>query len=160
VIGPDGNLYNMLRNNNNLPSEKNYGKAVLLKIDAGNPEKKPEFFRIIDFNGGTTKFVVNRDEKTGLYYSVVNRVTAPSAMGQRNILSLTVSKDLVHWRIVKDIIDASDEAPEEVGMQYTDNIVRGEDLLFVSRTAYNHAWNFHDSNCITFHREANFRQYL
>jgi hypothetical protein len=160
VVGPDGNLYNMLRNNNNTTAEGNYGKAVLLKIDTENPEKKPEFYKIIDFNGGSHKFVITRDEKTGIYYSVVNRAADPLAMGQRNIASLTVSADLIHWKIVKDLINAADEAPEEVGFQYIDHIALGEDLLFVSRTACNHAANFHDSNCITFHREKNFRRLL
>lgn len=160
VLGPDGNIYNMLRNNNNSIDNGNFGKAVILKIDAENPEKTPKFYKVIDFNGGTTKFVVTRDEKTGIYYSIVNRVTAPSAIGQRNIVSLAVSKDLLNWKIVKDLIDASDEAPEEVGLQYTNHIAEGEDLLFVTRTAYNHAWNFHDSNCITFHREKDFRKLL
>jgi hypothetical protein len=160
VAGPDGNIYNILRNNNNSIADGNLGKAVILKIDADNPEKKPEFCKIIDFNGGTTKFVVVKDEKTGIYYSIVNRVTGPSAINQRNIVSLAVSRDLLHWKIVKDLVDASDEAPEEVGLQYTDHIAVGEDLLFVTRTAYNHAWNFHDSNCITFHQEKNFRQLL
>jgi hypothetical protein len=160
VVGPDGILYDMLRDNNNTAAEGNYGKAVLLKIDTEDPEKKPEFYKIIDFNGGAHKFVVSRDEKTGIYYSIINRATSSSATGQRNIASLAISGDLIHWKVVKDLINAVDEAPEEVGFQYVDHIALGEDLLFVSRTACNHAANHHDSNCITFHREKNFRRLL
>jgi hypothetical protein len=160
VAGPEGGLYNILRNNNVSAGCGSLGKAVILKIDAENPEKTPEFYKIIDFNGGASKFVVDRDRETGVYYSIVNRVTSPEALGQRNIVSLSVSRDLLHWHIVKDLIDASHEAPEEVGLQYTNHLAEGDDLLYVTRTAYNHAWNHHDSNCITFHREKNFRRLL
>jgi hypothetical protein len=161
IAGPDGTLYNVLRNNNNDGGLlRNLGKAVILKLDPDNPEKKQEFVANIDFNGGTAKFVIDRDEKTGVYYSIVNRVTDPSSYNQRNIASLAVSQDLFHWKIIKDLLNASDEAPEEVGFQYILHIPLGDDLLYVSRTAINHAHNFHDSNCITFHREKNFRQLL
>ena len=178
IPGPDNTLYNILRNNNNdgpfgslynnvirNNNNDNYkmtntGKAIILKIDPDNPEKKQEFVANIDFNGGHAKFVIDRDEQTGIYYCIVNRVTDPSAYGQRNIASLAISKDLRQWKIVKDLINAVDEAPEEVGFQYTLHIPLGDDLLFATRTAFNHARNFHDANCITFHREKNFRQLL
>ncbi|MDR0473259.1 MAG: glycoside hydrolase, partial [Treponema sp.] len=161
IPGPDGVLYNILRNNNNDGRIMgNLGKAVILKIDTDNPEKKQEFITNIDFNGGTTKFVIDRDEKTGIYYSIVNRVTDPSSAGQRNIASLAISGNLRQWKFVKDFLNASDEAPEEVGFQYIYHIALGDDLLFVSRTACNHAHTYHDSNCVTFHREKNFRQLL
>ena len=161
IVGPDGVLYNILRNNNNDGRLLgNLGKATILKVDDDNPEKKQEFVANISFNGGTTKFVIDLDEKTGIYYSIVNRVTDPSSVSQRNIASFAVSKDLRKWKIVKDLINSSDEAPEETGYQYIIHIPLGDDLLFVSRTACNHAHNFHDSNCITFHREKNFRQLL
>jgi hypothetical protein len=162
IAGPDGTLYNILRNNNNNERAlENHGKAVVLKLDPANPEKKQEFVKIIDFNGGHTKFVIDRDEKTGVYYSIVNRLADPTNNGmQRNIASLAVSKDLFNWKIVKDLLNSEEEAPEEVGYQYILHIQDGEDLLYVSRTAVNHANNFHDSNCITFHREKNFRQLL
>jgi hypothetical protein len=161
VAGPDGGLYNILRNNNNNGAKLgNLGKAVILKVDVNNPEKKQEFVKNMDFNGGTTKFIIEYDEKTKMYYSIVNRVTDPSSVGQRNIASLAISKDLQQWKIVKDFLNAQDEAPEEVGFQYISHIPLGEDLLYASRTACNHADSFHNSNCITFHKEKNFRQLL
>jgi hypothetical protein len=160
VAGPDGSLYNILRDNNNTPADGNLGRAVILKVNTDNPDKQLEFVRIIDFNGGSTKFMIHRDEKTGVYYSIVNRVTGPQNLNQRNIASLAISRDMIHWKIAKDLIDGSDGAPEEVGFQYIVHIPLGDDLVYVSRTAYNHARNFHDSNCITFHREKNFRRIL
>ena len=118
------------------------------------------FNKIIDFNGGSQKFVVDRDAKTGVYYSVVNRTVNIAGHGQRNILSFSVSNDLFNWKIVKDLLDYQDEAPEETGFQYTDQVLIGDDLFFICRTAFNHAKNFHDGNCITFHKVGNFRQYF
>jgi len=161
IVGPDGAMYNVMRNNNNDGRVMgNLGKAVILKIDADNPEKKQEFVANIDFNGGYAKFVIDRDEKTGVYYSIVNRATDPSSYGQRNIASLAISNDLRQWKIAKDLINASEESPDEVGFQYILHIPLGDDLLYVSRTACNHAHSYHDSNCITFHREKNFRELL
>jgi len=161
IAGPDGVLYNILRNNNNDGKLMgNLGKAVTLKIDTDNPEKKQEFITNFDFNGGYTKFVIDQDKKTGVFYCIINRATDPSSYGQINIASLAISRDLRQWKIVKDLINASGEAPEEVGFQYILHIPLGDDLLYVSRTACNHAHTFHDSNCITFHREKNFRELL
>jgi hypothetical protein len=160
VLAPDGTLYNMLRDNNHNPSDGSLGKAVFLKIDPDNPETMPEFDRIIDFNGGAQKFVVDRDEKTGIYYTVVDRAVTTAAYGQRNVLSFSVSKDLFHWNIVKDLLDYQDEAPEETGFQYTDQVRIGDNLYFFCRTAFNHASSFHDGNCVTFHKVEGFKDLL
>ena len=160
LTAPDGTLYNMLRDNNHIPTEASLGKAVFLKIDPDNPEKMPVFDRIIDFNGGAQKFVVNRDEKTGVYYTIVDRAVSVSGYGQRNVLSFSVSKDLFNWKIVKDLLNYQDEAPEETGFQYTDQVLIGDDLYFFCRTAFNHAVNYHDGNCVTFHKVDGFRELL
>ena len=160
VCAPDGTLLNMLRDNNHIPSEKSLGKAVFLKIDPDNPEKMPEFHSIIDFNGGAQKFVVDRDDKTGVYYTIVDRAVSVAGYGQRNVLSFSVSKDLFHWKIVKDLLDYQDQAPEETGFQYTDQVRIEDDLYFLCRTAFNHASNYHDGNCVTFHKVDNFLQLL
>ena len=44
------------------------------------------------------------------------------------------------------IIDKRDEDPNFVGFQYVSFIIDGDDILFLSRTAYNSPHNFHDSN--------------
>jgi len=167
VAGPDGEVYNMLRYQISNVFKKSkedgaitHGKALLLKIDQNDPEKPLSFHKFIDFNGGMSKFVVRRDEVSNKYISLVNKVVDDSVPAQRNILSLAVSDDLENWRIVKDLIDASDYSPEETGFQYVDFIFDGDDIIYVSRTAFNHAHNFHDANYITFYREKNFRTLL
>lgn len=44
----------------------------------------------------------------------------------------------------------------KVGFQYADWIFIGDDILAVSRTAINGAYNFHNANYITFHKFKNF----
>lgn len=167
VAGPDGEMYNILRyqisdvhhTEKPLPVPS-HGKAMVLKADRSDPEKQLAFDRFIDFNGGMSKFSVRFDPVSKTYLALVNRVIDDTTPGQRNILSLSVSKDMYSWTIVKDLIDASEFAPQEVAFQYVDFIVDGEDIVYASRTAYNHAHNYHDSNYITFHWEKGFRALL
>ncbi|MEI6578928.1 MAG: hypothetical protein WCN92_05625, partial [Eubacteriales bacterium] len=65
--------------------------------------------------------------------------------------------DLEHWRILCDLLDYSDEPQEKVAFQYIDFAFDKDDIIFLSRTAFNEAASFHDSNYITFHRVKNFR---
>ncbi len=167
VIGPDGEVYNMLRyqisnvfRDGQKKGAVTHGKAVLLKMDQSNPEEPLSFHRFVDFNGGMSKFVVRHDPISGKYISLVNEVIDDTTPAQRNILSLSVSEDLINWKIVKKLIDASNYSTDEVGFQYVDFIISGEDIYYASRTAFNHANNFHDSNYITFHKEENFRELI
>jgi len=160
ISAPDGTLYSILRSNNHIPSEDCLGKAVILKLDPDNPEKLPEFKKIINFNGGNVKFDINRDEKTGIYYTIANRTVSVGGYRQRNVLSFSVSKDLLNWKIVKDLINYQDEAPEETGFQYTSQVFIGDDLYYLCRVAFNHAANHHDGNCITFNKVDNFRDLI
>ncbi len=159
VVTPDGGLVNILRYHT-IGGEPDYGKAVVLRIDPDDPSAACAFDRIIEFPGNMSKFEILRDPKTGLYIALVNRVSVPW-VGQRNILSLSVSKDAMRWRVVRDLINYQDrgwpEGHKLVGFQYPDMMIDGEDLLYLSRTALNGAHNFHDANTITFHRLEGFR---
>ena len=66
----------------------------------------------------------------------------------------------MEWKLVKRIIDGSAYSTDEVGFQYVDFVFCGEDIVFASRTAFNHAHNFHDSNYITTHRIEQFRSLI
>ncbi len=164
VAGPDGEMYNFLRyqisnvypDGRPLPTPS-HGKAMILKANLADPDQQLAFDRFVDFNGGMSKFTIRYDEVSKTYLALVNKVIDDTAPGARNILSLAVSKNLTDWKIVKDLIDASDYAAEEVAFQYVDFIVDGDDIAYASRTAFNHANTFHDSNFITFHREKGFR---
>lgn len=167
VIGPDGEVYDFLRYQiSNVfdghvdDSRITNGKAFILKLDKNNPENPMKFHRFVDFNGGMSKFVIRKDEETGLYISLVNEVKDNSTPAQRNLLSLSVSKDMINWTIIKRLIDATEYSFYDTAFQYVDFIIDGEDILYASRTAWNGAHNFHDSNYITFHILENFRQVI
>jgi hypothetical protein len=80
---------------------------------------------------------------------------------QRNILSLTSSEDLLNWRIERDVLNYAEngwyEDVGKVGFQYADWQFDGEDIIFLSRTAINGAYSFHNANYLTFHRIKGYR---
>ncbi len=159
VPTPDGRLVNILRYSTG-GGDPEYGKAIVMRINTESPELPQSFEECIDFEGNLSKFTICRDEQTGLYIALVNRAHLPW-YGQRNILSLSVSKDLRSWRIVKDLINYEEkdwpEGALHVGFQYVDFFIEGSDIHFLSRTAINGAHNFHDANYITYHKISNFR---
>ncbi|MGQ9730517.1 MAG: exo-alpha-sialidase [Candidatus Zipacnadales bacterium] len=147
VVAPDGRLLNILRYN----TTPYYGKAIVLKIAPDG--KSLSFERVIDFPGGMTKFTIRRHPQTGVYWSLVNRVTIPTAAGMRSVLSLVSSRDLLNWKLQGDILrDDLPWAVQYTGFQYADWEFEGDDLLVALRTAWNGAHNFHDANYLTFHR--------
>ncbi|CAF4141450.1 unnamed protein product [Rotaria magnacalcarata] len=63
------------------------------------------FVSITNFPGGMTKFTIRYDPVTEAYFSLVNPVTQNFEPTQRNILSLSYTKDKIHlsnWTIVAD----------------------------------------------------------
>lgn len=159
VVTPNGEVVNFLRYQIN-NCEPNYGKALILKACTDQPEKPLRFDRVVDFNGGLSKFSIIRDEKTGFYFSIVSKTVNSQTPGQRNCLSLNISSDLYHWTTVADLLDYSHLSYEKVGFQYVDFLIDGENILYLCRTAFNGAHNFHDSNYITFHKIKNFRSFI
>ncbi|XID91551.1 sialidase family protein [Paenibacillaceae bacterium WGS1546] len=155
VVGPDGDIYNVLRY-----QMKGYGKALVLKGNKDRPEESLQFHGFADFNGGSNcKFELLYDEPSGLYWAIANEVVDERTPHQRNVLSLSVSKDLQSFRMVKRMLDYRHENPDDVGFQYVSMLIDGEDLLYLCRTAINKAKNMHDANYSTFHRIERFRQY-
>ncbi len=158
VVGPDGIIRNYLRidHGNCVPS---YGKSVILKGNSDDPEAPLCLDRIVDNPvGSNSKFQMMYDEVSGKYIGFGNErgLDIPC----RTVMSMVVSEDFYNWRVVKRIFDYRHADPEHVAFQYPDWYIDGEDIVFVSRTAFGRSYNYHDSNYITFHRLEKFRQYL
>ncbi len=49
---------------------------------------------------------------------------------------------------------------DKVGFQYVDFEIKGDDIIYLCRTAYNNAATYHNSNYSTFHRVTDFRKLL
>jgi hypothetical protein len=158
VEAPDGEIWNILRFN----SAPLVDRAAMVRVhDEGRRISFDPAAGYIDFPGGMTKFTLRRDPDTGLYLTLSNNNTDPAYPSQRNVLSLHASEDLLHWYHVRTLLeDDSDLSWEDsvrlTGFQYVDWEFDDEDIIYIVRTAYRGAHNFHDANRITFHKVEGF----
>lgn len=162
VVTPTGELVNILRVN----SAPAVDKAAILHIhDHGRRLTFDPANGFMGFPGGMSKFTIRRDPTTGLYLTLSNGNTDPAHPRQRNRLALYQSPELTSWTLVSVLLEDESDLPyvgsiKLTGFQYVDWQLDGEDLLYLVRTAYHGAHNYHDSNQITFHRLTNMRALL
>lgn len=183
AVSPDGKLFNILRcqippkvwdghESSDKDTEFNLERVkecVVVKaavISISDDSAKQTFDQkkgLIDFpGGGCGKFTIRRDPVTGHYLSMVNCNIDRDKPSSRNVLSLAVSKDLFNWSLVKKLLEDESgldwgRSCELTGFQYADWQFDGDDIIYLVRTAYRGAHNYHDSNRITFHILKNFR---
>ncbi len=164
VVTPEGKLVNMLR------TQKPAGRAAMTHISADGRELSFDAEKdMVTFPGGAKKFTIRYDELTGKYWSLVNIITDPGPLEEppqdhRNTLALTCSKDLRNWEIQYIVLSFRQgehltRQNNKFGFQYIDWLIEGDDIIFVSRTAW--GWDTprsHDANYLTFHRISNFRK--
>ena len=189
VVDPQGNIVNVLRADN----RPDGGKAAIIhytkdgKHSFFDPEKD-----FIDFPGGNKKFFIRFDEKS-VYYWALSSVILPKHKGSnldkardyvrkrvptssnpggehafsnpertRNTMALMTSSDLHNWEIRKIVLYHPEISKH--GFQYPHFVFDKEDIIFVSRTAYDDgqggAENQHNANFITFHRIKDFRSLI
>ena len=159
AVAPDGGLYNIMRYDMSKCSP-NFGRALAFRVNTDDPDAPLQYDHAVALPGNHAKFTIRRDEKTGLYFAIVSRILDASRAGDRNLLSLMVSRDLVKWDVASDLIDRRDDDPKTTGFQYVDWMIEGDDLIYLCRTAINRPHSFHDSNYQTFHRLRDFRRAL
>ena len=153
----DGELYSIMRWGINPVSTPAYGLVLGFKVNTEDPEAPLEYWRAIEFPGNRSKFTIKFDEVTKKYYSICTRLTNPY-LSCRNLLTLMVSDDAVHWSVLKDIYDYRHMHPQKAGFQYVDFEIEGDDIIFLCRTGLNEPHGFHDTNYQTFDRIENFRK--
>lgn len=136
VVAPDGNMYNLLRHGKE--------KVLVLRVDTENPEGKMEFDSFVKTPFSFSKFYIQK--VADAYYCMGN--VSP----YRNTLALFKSNDIKNWEYHKTIVDYSKLPAQSVGCQYPSYIIEDDTVYTLARTAVNGANNFHDSNCITFHK--------
>ncbi len=160
VVSPHGELLNVLRYQIS-EADPCSGLSLQLRADAARPERPLVFCRIAPMQGGSNaKFNLLHDPVSGKYVAVANAHVPGMPANMRNVLILAVSDDLLCFRTAKMLLDYRHLPPQDVGFQYCDFLFDGQDLVFVCRTAFGGARNFHDANYTTFHRLPGFRQYL
>jgi len=109
---------------------------------------------LIDFFGGTNgMFMARYDNVSKKYWTITQQTLDPTAV--RNHQILASSSDMRTWTKEKSLLYDADSAG--VGFQYASFVFDGDDIIYLSRTSYGGAYNFHDSNYISFHRIEDFR---
>jgi hypothetical protein len=157
VVLPDGKLYNIMRYDMGR-AEPRFGLVLAYLVNTEDPEAPLAYDHAIPLPGNHSKFMIRYDEAGGCYYTIICRITDENCVSDRRLLSLMRSRDCEHWELVKDLLDYRMLADaKDVGFQYPDFFIEGDDILFLCRTAIGGAKNFHDSNFSTFHRIRNFR---
>lgn len=162
VQAPDGNIWNIIRVNS-LPYSD---KAAVQRMSADG--KKLEFNYqndIIDFPGGLSKFSIKFDPKTRKYYSLVNNSVDTMFTGHRCVLSLSVSEDLINWRVVEtllydDHLNYWDDTLLKVGYQYADFVFDGDNIVMVIRESWGDSANYHDANRFTSYILKDYAKYV
>lgn len=149
VKSPDGKLLNVMRFGG-------HRCVIAYKINTEDPDDVLEYSHCISFPANLSKFTIKYDDVSKKYYSIASRLHEKMNTC-RNLLSLMTSDDLNNWYLLTDLLDYSDQNPQEIGFQYVDFEFDGEDIIYLCRTALNNAHNYHDSNYSTFHRIKNFR---
>ncbi|MBQ7292021.1 MAG: exo-alpha-sialidase [Clostridia bacterium] len=151
AIAPNGKLYNIMRYDMS-KTEPNYGLVLAYEVNTQDPAAPLEYSHAVSFPANHSKFMIKRDGKTGKYYTLASRITDPTHVHDRNLLSLMVSDDLKNWEVVRDIIDIRHLDRWKNGVQYVDFEIEGKEIIFLCRTAINGADSFHNTNHSTFHR--------
>ncbi len=160
IVGPDGTLHACYRMDIEAAGKPNYGKMLLLDVDTDHPENAYRFNAIVECTlGSNAKFCLNYDAKSG-HYIMLGNEQIPDICPKRTVLSMAISDDLRTWRVVHRIYDFRDRDSRACGFQYPDWVFDGDDILMLTRVGYNMADTHHNSNCITFKRIRNFRQYF
>lgn len=182
VVGPDGKVWIIYRH---FERTRGIFSATVFFDDETNtqhfrnvydPDPEPAKANCYSqFPGACSGFHIAYDEQSGKYIALSNPVTGATQhpngrpLGiyrcMRNVLVMMESEDLIHWRIAKHLMKDGlektwEQSVKRTGFQQVNFEIQDDDLIWISRTAYDGAKNLHDANRITFHRLPDFRQYL
>ncbi|MDR1525616.1 MAG: glycoside hydrolase [Tannerella sp.] len=164
IVAPDGGIVNILRVA--VPKgHEEYAAFVNISPDGRTASFNPQT-GFVKFPGGSKKFVIRYDEISGRYWMLTNYVSPAfrdkDPAGVRNEQALCSSNDLKNWDIHRIVLEHPDIIHH--GFQYVDWLFEEDDIIFVSRTAFDDegggAKNNHDANFMTFHRIEDFRKLI
>lgn len=165
VPAPDGSMKLIMRVEIPTANQGEYIAIIDVSEDGNTISFDPES-GFVKMPGGAKKFCIKYDDVSGRYWTLSNYVK-PEYKGKnpgtvRNTLALCSSQDLYDWTMHKFVLEHNDV--EYHGFQYVDWQIEDDDIVFVSRTAYDDedggADSAHNSNYITFHRIEGFREML
>jgi hypothetical protein len=162
VVTADGRLVDFLRVETSAP-----GTDMAAIVEISDDCKKATFdpaTGFLEFSGGARKFSIRYDEQSKRYWTITNLIADEfvsfPAGNVRNTLVLKSSEDLWNWSVKKTLLKHPDVYRH--GFQYIDWQFDGNDIIFLSRTAWDDEFggadSFHNANYLTFHRIKNFRK--
>jgi hypothetical protein len=158
VVAPDRRLVNVLRTNPRTATGSPSRTSTVVTLVDVSPDGSTQSWNaataVVPFPGGGSKFTVRFDERSRRYWSLPNLQQDPAAY--RSIVALASSADLRDWRVEAILLQHPE--PRHHAWQYLDWQFDGEDLIAVSRTAWEGAKAAHDANYFTFHRFTGFRK--
>jgi hypothetical protein len=118
--------------------------------------------------GGQMKFCVVYDAQTKLYWLLSTQSTDSMTKleklpddryclsdNERRRLVLHFSKNMVDWCFA-GLVDMG--SVEKASRHYANMVIKGDDLLILSRSGDENAKDAHNGNMVTFHRVKNFRK--
>lgn len=162
VVGPGGNMLNVARVHT---FDKYRERVALINVNAtGSTSSFNATTGFKDFPGGGKKFTIRYDSTSNKYWTLSSYVPVAyrgdiSLDKVRNTLALCSSTDLVNWDIDSTILNHPDTLYH--AFQYVDWQFDGNDIIAVSRTAYDDglggANSAHNNNYFTFHRITNYQ---
>jgi hypothetical protein len=134
------------------------------------------FNRTLPFPSGSSRFTVRYLPSANAYFALVNPVdsnrsntgVSPDPCGQRNVLALATSSDLIHWRVCGSpvlwddtgLVHArylDDASFKMTGFQYTHWQFDGADLIYATRAAYRGSSDAGQANRYLFGRVLDFQ---
>lgn len=160
VVARDGSVKDILRVNY---SSDNIAAVIDISAD-GKTANFNSTTGFVPLPGALKKFTIRYDSVSDKYWTLSNYVLPEDVSGNnlervRNTIALCWSSDLKDWK-VKDILLHHPNISNH-GFQYLDWLFEGNDIIAVSRTAWEDetgsADSQHNANYITFHRLKNFR---
>lgn len=164
IVEKNGEIYVIYRTESQ--PYGNYG--IMLKLS--EDRKRIEFLEnekdsIIQLPTTVSRFVIKYDAVSGLYVMVSNWWMTENACRARNVLGLSVSKDLVSWTKVDTLLVDREMMNSEYScwahaFQYADFDFDGDDLVMTVRETTGFSNTFHDGKYYTFYRVTNFRSML
>ena len=159
VIAKDGSMKNILR--------VHYGSDDICAIIDVSDDGKTQSFNVETgftyLPGALKKFTIRYDEVSEKYWTLSSYVLPKDRGGNlertRNTIALCSSTNLRDWKVVEILLHHPSIGNH--GFQYLDWLFEGDDIIAVSRTAWDdetgQADSQHNANYITFHRFKNFR---
>ncbi len=171
IQSPDGSLHDLLR----LEIQPNNAYAVLLDVspDGKTLTRNPACDGLVEMPTAVSKFCVRYDAECGLYLALTSYPSLPTPetqpgppmAGQRNVLTLVASPDLIHWKVLdvllcdREVMNAYCSARAHA-FQYVVWDTDGEDMVYVVREATGFTKQYHDGRFVTLYRLNDFRRFV